>query len=237
MMRTASANVNDLERLASVLTGTALLIHAYQGRRRPMNTITGVGLIARGLTGYCPVNSLMGRGRTKGDTREELGGNRGVTIEESITINRPASDLYRFWRQLGNLPQVFSHLSRVDTTGPRTSHWVVEGPAGTTFEWDAEIINNIKDELIAWRSLPGADIASAGSVSFEEHGRVTDVTVRMQYDVPGGKAASALAWLAGMGPSKVVREELERFRERFEGGGSSLPFQGWTNFDAPAHRG
>lgn len=237
MMRIASPNVNDLERMASVLTGTALLIHAYQGRRRPMNTISGVGLIARGLTGYCPVNSLLGRQRAKGDTREELGGSRGVLIEESIPINRPAADLYRFWRQLENLPQVFSHVSRVEATGPRTSHWVVEGPAGTTFEWDAEIINNIKDELIAWRSLPGSDIASAGSVSFEEHGRLTEVTVRMQYDVPGGKAASALAWLAGMDPAKVVREELEQFKERFQAGSSSLPFQGWTRFDAPADRG
>lgn len=237
MYRTPSANVNHLERVASVLTGAALLIHAYQGRRRPMNTITGVGLVARGLTGYCPVNSLLGRGRSKGDTRDELGGDSGVLIEESVLINRPASDLYRFWRQLENLPGVFSHLTRVTMTSPRTSHWVVEGPAGTSFEWDAEIINNIKDELIAWRSLPGSDIASAGSVSFDAHGRSTEVTVRMQYDVPGGKAASALAWLAGMGPSKVVREELERFKERFESSSSSLPFNGWTNFDAPPVRG
>ncbi len=234
-MRTSSANVNDLERMVSVLSGTVMLIRAYQGRSRPMNTITGVGLVARGLSGFCPINSLLGRHREMGDTREALGGNSGVLIEESITINRPAADLYRFWRQLETLPQVFSHLSRVETTGPRTSHWVMNGPAGTTFEWDAEIINNIKDELIAWRSLPDSDIASAGSVSFDEHGRKTDVTVRMQYDVPGGRAGSALAWLSGMDPSKVVREELERFKERLEAGGSSLPSQGWTNFDALAY--
>jgi len=228
-MRMPSSNVNDLERAASVLAGTALLIGAMRGRTTTAKTIAGAGLVARGLTGFCPVNSVLGRGRQRDDTRQALGGDRGVRIEESITIRRAAADLYTYWRQLKNLPQVFSHLCSVETTGPRTSHWVMEGPAGTRFEWDAEIINDIKPELIAWRSLPGADIASAGSVSFKEsvrNGReATDVTVVMQYDAPGGAAARALAWLTGMEPEKVVREELMRFKESFEFGEPAIQFR------------
>ena len=231
-----SANVNDLERTASVLAGTALLIGAMRGKSSTARTITGAGLVARGLTGYCPVNSVLGRGRMRDDTRQALGGNRGVRIEETITIRRAASDLYAFWRQLKNLPQVFSHLCSVEATGPRTSHWVLEGPAGTRFEWDAEIINDIKPELIAWRSLPGADIASAGSVSFKEsvrNGReATDVTVLMQYDAPGGAAARTVAWLAGMDPEKVVREELSRFKESFEFGEPAIQFRNPRALDA-----
>ena len=235
-MRIPSSNVNDIERAASVLAGTALLIGAMRGRTTTAKTIAGAGLVARGITGYCPVNSVLGRGRLRGDTREALGGDRGVRIEESITIRRAAADLYAYWRQLKNLPQVFSHLSSVETTGPRTSHWVMEGPVGTRFEWDAEIINDIKPELIAWRSLPGADIASAGSVSFKENVRngreATDVTVVMQYDAPGGVAARTVAWLAGMGPEKVVREELLRFKESFEFGEPSAQFRNAPRFDA-----
>lgn len=235
MKRIPSANVNDFERTASVLAGTALLIGAVRGGHRTAKTITGAGLVARGLTGYCPVNSMLGRERTRDDTRRALAGGRGVRIEESITIRRAARDLYAFWRQLKNLPQVFSHLCSVEATGPRTSHWVMEGPAGTRFEWDAEIINDIKPELIAWRSLPGSDIASAGSVSFKEsvrNGRdATDVTVVMQYDAPGGAAARTLAWLAGMGPEKVVREELLRFKESFEFGEPSIQFRNAGTFD------
>ena len=220
MMRIASANVNDLERAASVLSGAAMLIAAYAGRRRVMNTVGGVTLVARGLSGYCPINSMLGRQRLRDDTRRALAGDRGVLIEESVTIAKTAAELYAFWRRLENLPQVFSHLSRVDTTGPQTSHWVMEGPAGTTFEWDAEIINDVKPDLIAWRSLPGSDIASAGSVSFYEYGsrgyEMTDVTVRMQYNAPGGTATRALAWLIGAGPEKLVREDLQRFGQRFE---------------------
>lgn len=222
MLRTDSANVNDLERTASVLSGAAMLIGAYRGHRRTVNTIGGVSLIARGLSGYCPVNSLLGRSRKRDDTREALGGNRGVLIEERITVARSARDLYSFWRQLKNLPLVFSHLRSVEPTGPRTSHWVMEGPGGTRFEWDAEIINEIRPDLIGWRSLPGSDIASAGSVAFREVGRfgreATEVTVRMQYDAPGGAPARALAWLAGMGPQTVIREELRRFKDSFEFG-------------------
>jgi uncharacterized membrane protein len=236
MKRMLSANVNDLERTASVLAGAALLIGAMRGRTTTARTLAGAGLVARGLTGYCPVNSVLGRGRTRDDTREALGGDRGVRIEESITIRRAPADLYRFWRQPSNLPQVFSHLCSVEATGPRTSHWVMEGPAGTRFEWDAEIINDVKPELIAWRSLPGSDIASAGSVSFKEsvrNGReATDVTVVMQYDAPGGTAARTVAWLAGMGPEKVVREELARFKESFEFGEPTLQFRKAAHFGA-----
>ena len=37
-----------------------------------------------------------------------------------------------------------------------TSHWVAAGPAGLSVEWDAEIINEIENTLIAWRALPGS---------------------------------------------------------------------------------
>ena len=229
MKRSASANVNDLERTASVVAGTALLIGAMRGKRKAAKTLAGAGLVARGLSGYCPVNTLLGRERQRDDTRKALGGDRGVRIEESITIRRAPKDLYAFWRQLKNLPQVFSHLCSVEPTGPRTSHWVMEGPGGTKLEWDAEIINDVKPELIAWRSLPGSDIASAGSVTFRENLRggqdATDVIVVMQYDSPGGAAARAIAWLAGMGPERLVREELARFKESFEFGDPSLQFK------------
>ena len=240
MKRSASANVNNLERTASVVAGTALLVGAMRGKRRTAKTIAGAGLVARGLSGYCPLNTLLGRERQRDDTRKALAGDRGVRIEESITIRRAPQDLYTFWRQLQNLPQVFSHLCSVEVTGVRTSHWVMEGPGGTRLEWDAEVINDIKPELIAWRSLPGSDIASAGSVSFRENLRggqdATDVIVVMQYDAPGGAAARAIAWLAGMEPARVVREELTRFKESFEFGDPSDHFRRPASIDVPYPR-
>ena len=58
------------------------------------------------------------------------------------------------------------HLESVQVVDDKRSHWVAKAPAGRKVEWDAEIINEIPGELIAWRTLPGSDVISAGSVHF-----------------------------------------------------------------------
>ncbi len=81
-------------------------------------------------------------------------------------FDRSAEDLYRFWRNVENLPTFMRNLESVRVLNDGRSHWVVRAPAGKTVEWDAEIHNEIENELIAWRSLEGADINNAGSVHF-----------------------------------------------------------------------
>jgi uncharacterized membrane protein len=108
-------------------------------------------------------------------------------------------------------------IERVDITSGRTSHWVLRGPGGIRVAWDAETINEIEPELIAWRSLPGAAVASAGSVRFDPaDDGTTTVTVTMQYNPPGGKAGAAFAWLTGHGVSARLREDLDRLRQLME---------------------
>ena len=101
------------------------------------------------------------------DTRAALRGPRGVNVLESVTINQPIEELYRFWRNLENLPQFMRHLESVEKVTDTISHWRAKGPAGSVVEWDAEIFNEIPNKLIAWRSLEGADVVSAGSVNFD----------------------------------------------------------------------
>ena len=112
------------------------------------------------------------------------------------------------------------HLVSVRQLDDRRSHWVAKGPAGRTFEWDAEIINQIANELIAWRTLENASVASAGSVRFKSagSGRGTEVHVRLQYAPPAGKAGAAIAWLFGKEPSQTIREDLRRFKQLLEAG-------------------
>ena len=102
------------------------------------------------------------------DTRSQLGGCRGIHVEESVTINRPLSGLYRFWRNFENLPQFMNHLESVSTREEGISHWVAKGPAGMPVEWDARIINEVPDKVIGWQSLEGSTISTAGSVNFDE---------------------------------------------------------------------
>ena len=110
------------------------------------------------------------------------------------------------------------NLVSVDELDARRSHWKAKGPAGRTVEWDAEIINEIPGELIGWRTLHGAEVVSAGSVTFKPaaDGCGTDVRVRLQYNPPGGKVGSAVAWFFGREPSQTIQEDLCRFKNLME---------------------
>jgi uncharacterized membrane protein len=216
-------NVNDVERWASVLGGGLL---AMAGLRRGsglglLMAAVGGSLVYRGLTGHCHLYQAVGV-NTSSETHSpvaSVAGGAGVKVTEAVTINRPAADIYRFWRNLSNLPRVMRHLETVRVDGER-SHWVAHGPLGHRVEWDAEIINDRPNELIAWRSLEGSEVATAGSVHFRPApgGRGTEVHVSLKYDPPLGKLGSWGAWLLGEEPSLQVREDLLRLKQLMEAG-------------------
>jgi uncharacterized membrane protein len=137
-----------------------------------------------------------------------------------VTINRSPRELYEFWRTFEKLPQFMNHLKSVTQTGSNRSHWVAKGPAGTSVEWDAEIINERPDELIAWRSLPDSDVDHAGTVRFEPAGgkRGTVVKVELHYKPPAGALGKALAQLFGESPEKQIHVDLHRFKQLMEAG-------------------
>src|SRR4029078_3422751 len=72
---------------------------------------------------------------------------QGIRMERAVTILCPAETLYQFWRNLSNLPCFMYPVESVEVRDPIHSHWTVKGPAGTTVEWDAEVINDQPNEL------------------------------------------------------------------------------------------
>jgi uncharacterized membrane protein len=147
---------------------------------------------------------------------------RGIRIEETVTIQASPQQLFEFCRKPDTLVRVFPHLERVEPIDQIRSHWVMGGPGGTTVEWDARITNEIPGEEIAWKSLPGSNMVSAGSITFRPLLRSgTQVSVVMQYDLPTGKLAAALAWLVGRSPDVEVREALRRLKQLIETGGTT----------------
>jgi uncharacterized membrane protein len=206
------ANIGTWQRVGSVAGGLALL---YAGNRRPrwkaMTQTTGVGLVMRGVSGFCPVTAVAKSRAGNDDTRKRLGGSRGVHVHEVVTIDRPRAEVFGFWRQLSNLPRFMRHLERIDMLDGGRSHWVVAGPLGTHVEWDAEVINEVEHSLIAWRSLPGSEVASAGSVHFRDvPGGATEVSVHLQYSPPAGKVGAWFASLFGEEPSQQIHDDLRR---------------------------
>jgi uncharacterized membrane protein len=225
--RSSPINLGGAERLLSLIAGGALT--AYGLRRRSAAgsaaAIAGAALLHRGATGHCNVYQALGMTRFKGtgmiadlgsDTRQRLGGHGGTIVDESITIRRPASDVYAFWRQLENLPRVFSHLESVTVRPDGTSRWVAKGPAGMAVQWDARIINDVENRLIGWQSLEGSTVASAGSVNFTDTGLNTFVHVRLQYDPPAGKIGAQVASWLGDDPASTIRDDLRRLKVAME---------------------
>ena len=228
-------NVGRTERWLSMLAGGALAVYALRRRSTPgaAAALTGAALLYRGATGHCDVYQALGINRADGhasekgtgrvadrgsDTRRQLGGNRGIHVEESVLINRPVAEVFRFWRNFENLPKFMRHLESVAQREAGISHWGAKGPAGTTVEWDARIINEIDNKLIGWQSLEGSTVSTAGSVNFDETGRGTRVRVHLQYNPPAGKIGAAVARLFGEEPKIQVREDLRRFKALLETG-------------------
>ena len=158
---------------------------------------------------------------------QQLSGGRGAAakggatrVRKSLIINRPPEELYQFWRDFENLPRFMQHLESVRVTGEGRSHWVAKAPAGTTVEWDAEITEDRPNELIAWRSLEGADVENAGSVRFEPApgNRGTIVRVEIEYNPPGGALGAAVAWLFGEEPGQQAQDALRCFKQVMETG-------------------
>lgn len=212
-------NISDNERWLSMAAGAGMVLYGLSRRRTSGWLVAGLGglLFQRGMSGHCHTYQALGISTASAqDTREALGGPAGVIVEESVTIQRPVSELYRFWRNLENLPRFMTHLESVERITDTLSRWRAKGPAGTTVEWNAEIINEVTDQVIGWRSIEGSDVVSAGSVNFEPVGGATRVRVRLQYSPPGGKVGDAVARLMGSDAATQIRQDLTRFKELLE---------------------
>jgi uncharacterized membrane protein len=216
-------NISDAERWASVAAGAGLALFGVSRRSTGGWLMAGFGalLLQRGVSGHCHTYDVLGlnTASTGSDTRQALSGDRGVNVAQSVVINRSVEELYRFWRNLENLPRFMRHLESVERVTESLSRWRAKGPAGIDAEWNAEIINEVPNKVIGWKSLDGSDVISAGSVNFEDIGTgATRVRVRLQYSVPGGKVGAAVAWVMGHDPATEIREDLEQFKALAESG-------------------
>jgi len=160
---------------------------------------------------------------------------RATTVRRSttaITVNRPPEEVYRFWRNLQNLPRFMAHLDAVQIRDERRSRWIARGPGRVRVEWEAEITEDRPNERLCWRSVEGSDLENAGAVSFRAApgGRGTEVVLELEYVPPGGLFAGKLAKLLGEEPSQKAASDLRRFKQVVETGEV-------LHSDASIHRG
>lgn len=207
-------NLSDTERWGSLITGSALVLTGLSQRslRGVLLAIAGGGLAYHGAAGQ---KSLQ-------DTVTEAAGlNQRIQVEKTVTIqNKSPEELYRVWRNFENLPTFMKHLKSVTVLDDRRSRWVANAPLGTSVEWDAEIITDQENQLIAWASVAGADVDNSGFVRFQSAraDRGTEVKVVIEYSPPGGGLTVAIAKLFGEEPEQQIGDDLSRFKMLMETG-------------------
>jgi len=200
-------------RVAGDAMDLALLTAALASPRAQRGRVAAATTAMAGVTALDVTQSLA---TTSTGTDDE----HAVTIARSITINRPAHELYRYWCDFANLPHFMERVESVQVTGDRRSHWRAKGPLGTPVEWDAEITDDRPNELIAWHALPGAPLNHSGVVRFQRApgGRGTEVTLEIRYAPPGGAVTATLARAISAAPEQIVQEDLRRFKQLMETG-------------------
>jgi len=208
-------NLGNLERVLSVIGGGALALY---GLRRSLGNLMlmlgGGALIYRGLTGHCAAYQAMGI------TTADQEPSHSTTLEATITVNKPAPDVYRFWRHQENLPRFMWHLESVISIGEKRSHWVARGPLHMPLIWDAELLEERENTLLSWRSLPGSDVDNMGTVRFRElpNGRGTEVRLKLAYALPGGITGVSLAKFFKTLTLGQFKEDLRHFKQIIEAG-------------------
>lgn len=220
---TTRINLKRHERLISLLGGAALAL-AGAVRRGWLGLglgLAGGGLLVRGATGESVILRLLGQNRAVVDSsaRVAVPHEQGMRVEDSVVITRGVSELYNFWRDFTHLAQFMPHVKSVEVYEGNRSHWVVEGPAGAPISWDAEIVNDIPNELIAWRTVSGSVVDHAGSVRFDATpgGGGTLVRVVFEYAPAGGAVGASVARMFGRAPEQQVPDALQHLKELMEG--------------------
>ncbi|WP_437734309.1 SRPBCC family protein [Sorangium sp. So ce1335] len=216
------------QRWLSTIGGSALVAYGLARRSVPglLIALAGGALIQRGTSGRAaparlpgdraaPRAPLLRAGRLFGALAPAA-----TRVSRSVTIARPADELYKFWRNFENLPRFMEHLTRVELIDGRRSLWTARAPGGGSVSWKAEIIDDRENELIAWRSREPADIHNAGSVRFvpAPGGRGTEVHVAIDDEAPAGALGRAVAKVLGEEPDQQLRDDLRHFKQLMEAG-------------------
>jgi uncharacterized membrane protein len=222
-----STNVGSPERIASAAAGGALLAYGIKhgGVGGTLLSVLGGAMLYRGATGHCHVYDAAGintsdipEGTRKSPYKRGFLSGR-IHVTKAVTINRPVSELYRFWKSFENFPQFMKHVESVTKTGDNIWHWKAKAPLGMTVEWDASVTSDIEDQRIGWQSLEGADIPNSGVVEFKPKlDRGTEIKVTMVYEAPGGKLGEWAAWALGEEPSIQIADDLRRLKMLMETG-------------------
>jgi uncharacterized membrane protein len=202
-------NWSPTARLLAGAAGAALVGGAVA---RPHRWAIAPGVVG----GVILLRALLNR-----DLRRIFGigaGRWAVDFHKNIYIDAPRPEVFAYFRNFEHFPRFMSHLRHVRVNETGLSHWVAVGPAGWSVSWDGELAQVEPDRIIAWRSVTGSMVETAGIVRFETVGNGTRLDIRLQYNPPGGAIGHAVAALFGKDPKRAMDDDLARFKTLMEVG-------------------
>lgn len=221
-------NISQQERALSLAGGAALVLYGVTRKSWGgiVPALLGGGLIFRGASGHCYARQMMeakddgGAQLQTPEVKSQAPGHGGVLVHKVVTISKSPEELYTFWRDFTNLPQIMEHLESVEVLSETRSRWTAKAPVGQSVSWEADIIRDEPNQLIAWRSVEGSSIDNSGSVRFTPSTgeRGTQVKIALEYQPPGGTLGVLIAKLFGEEPSQQVESDLLRFKQLMETG-------------------
>jgi uncharacterized membrane protein len=203
-------NWDPFRRLLATAGGATMTLWGL-GRRDALGLLGGAAglmLATRGLSNL-PARRLTGLGA----------GALAVDVQKTLTINAPRDRVFDFFASYENFPHFMRNVREVRQHGQTgRSHWVVAGPMGTSVNWDAEVIDMVPGELIAWCSLPGATVENCGVMRFDDDRGGTRVDIKLSYNPPGGALGHVAARLFGSDPKSEMDEDLARVKTMLDVG-------------------
>jgi uncharacterized membrane protein len=198
-------------------TGRELIVTE---QRSGPSTATIVGAAIAGAVAGAAIPFMLAARSSTAGSNSSRNSREDATVSESIIVDRPARQLYDFWRDFENLSRFMNNIESVRTLDQKRSHWVIKAPVGTSVEFDSRVVDDVPGRMISWESEPGASVPNRGRVEFIEtsSGGGTNVRVTISYDPPAGAAGRLVAKLFQREPSVQAREDLQRFKLLMETG-------------------
>jgi uncharacterized membrane protein len=132
-------------------------------------------------------------------------------VEHTTEVDVPVRVAYDQWTQFESFPEFMEGVKRVVQLGDKSLEWTAE-IMGKEETWTAEIVEQVPDQRIAWRSTSGSP--NSGIVSFlPTSDGATRVTLRIEAEPQGPveTAGDALGFL-----DRQVKGDVERFKKYIE---------------------
>jgi uncharacterized membrane protein len=187
-MDTKTVNIHPLERSLSALLGVMLLIRSLT-HRSLASIAVGSLLLYRGVRGHSYLYQALGISTVNGSQRHEVGTPESAfEVVRSLTIEKPAYELYRLWREPESLSQIMGDIADVTAVNDDRQHWSLHTPFKKRIEWDTQVVESQPDMLLRWKSLDGAPLPHEGSISFRAAPKDwgTEVTLRFSFELSAG---------------------------------------------------